>query len=140
MTESLESEIQKAFDNIKLAVSSSSYMPPISSSSSTIIPQQQNNVQEKSNQINIEPIKSSVTTFSTVDNDSKKDPIVSVQNITAKANPIVISQTVTKSSSQSSSKTNQPPPPPVPRHRNIDSDEVRVMQKVLSNEVNDENV
>ena len=40
--------------------------------------------------------------------------------------------------SQSSSKLSNPPtqpPPPIPRHRNIDSDEVRVMQKVLSNEV-----
>ena len=40
--------------------------------------------------------------------------------------------------SQSSLKLSNPPtqpPPPIPRHRNIDSDEVRVMQKVLSNEV-----
>ena len=132
-------------------------MPPVTSSSSssttTTVTSQQNG-KEKSN---AEPIKSSVTTFTVPTassansngqimdlNSSKKDSNVQ-NNVTIKLNPTVSQTNSFESKSQSSSSKSlnaaapqqpqPPPPPPVPRHRNIDSDEIRVMQKVLSNEV-----
>nr|XP_027203275.1 activated Cdc42 kinase-like [Dermatophagoides pteronyssinus] len=187
LTESLESEIQKAFDNIKLACSSSSsssYLPPSttiisssSSSSTNTIPQQQQqskNVNQENKSEQQQPMKlSSVSTFTNgivgstgqIKDSNPVQNVVVVDNVVADVKPTnqtinVISQstmskpsppppstTLSSSSSsmekslksQSSLKLSNPPtqpPPPIPRHRNIDSDEVRVMQKVLSNEIN----